>query len=222
MTPALEQALAAGGTWALPEALAAGVLAGLNPCCLALYPAVTATCCAAAAAERHTVVASRAAAFVFGTAAATSVLGVLAALAGHAVTLLGRGPRYALAFVPIVMGLHLVGWIRLPLPSQGAVWRGEGLAAAFVAGLLLSLVVGSCGTPVLAGILSYAAYKGSLVFGALLLFVYGVGNGLPLLLLGTGAGALTHRLGAGRAHTWARRISGALLVGLGFYLLLSV
>jgi cytochrome c biogenesis protein CcdA len=222
MTLALEQALAQGGIWALPVALAAGVLAGLNPCCLVLYPAVTATCCAAAAAERHTVVASRAAAFVFGTAAATSVLGVLAALAGHAVTLLGRGPRYALALVPIVMGLHLVGWIRLPLPSQGAAWRGEGLAAAFVAGLLLSLVVGSCGTPELAGILTYAAYKGSLVFGALLLFVYGVGNGLPLLLLGTSAGALTHRFGTGRAHTWAGRISGALLVGLGFYLLASV
>lgn len=222
MTLALEQALTAGAIWALPVALAAGVLAGLNPCCLALYPAVTATCCAAAAAERRTVVASRAAAFVFGTAAATSVLGVLAALAGHAVTLLGRGPRYALAFVPIVMGLHLVGWIRLPLPSQGAAWRGEGLVAAFAAGLLLSLVVGSCGTPVLAGILSYAAYKGSLVFGALLLFVYGVGNGLPLLLLGTGAGALTRRFGVGPAYTWAERISGALLVGLGFYLLASV
>ena len=222
MTFALEQALGMGGAWALPVALLAGVLAGINPCCLALYPAVTATCCAAAPAERHTLVASRAAAFVFGTAAATSVLGVLAAIAGHAVTLLGRGPRYALAFVPIVMGLQLVGWIRLPLPSRGPVWRGGGLAAAFVAGLLLSLVVGSCGTPVLAGILTYAAYKGSLVLGALLLFVYGVGNGLPLLLLGTGTGALTRRFGAGRADAWAGRISGALLVGLGFYLLASV
>lgn len=222
MTSALEQALGMGAAWALPAALLAGVLAGLNPCCLALYPAVTATCCAAAAAERRSVVASRAAAFVLGTAAATTLLGVLAALAGHAVALLGRGPRYALAFVPIVMGLQLAGWIRLPLPSRGAVWRGESLAAAFVAGLLLSLVVGSCGTPVLAGILTYAAIKGSLAFGGLLLFVYGLGNGLPLLLLGTGAGALTHRFGSGQAQRWAARISGALLVGLGFYLLASV
>lgn len=43
------------------------------------------------------------------------------------------------------------------------------------------------------------AVKGSIVFGALLLFAYGIGNGLPLLVVGTAAGEATKRL-AGRTE----------------------
>lgn len=215
----LEQALVNGGPWALALAGIGGVIAGLNPCCLAFYPAVTAACCTRANAGVR-VAASRAAAFVAGTALATTSLGIVAAMAGHAAATIGRGPRYALAFIPIVAGLHLLGGIRLPLPPIRARQATTALAA-FVAGLFLSLVVGSCGTPVLASILSYAAYRGSILFGALLLFVYGLGSGLPLLLLGTAAGSLSARLGDS-AHVWLDRAAGVVLIGLGFYLLARV
>lgn len=214
-----DQALAAGGGWAFPFAIVGGLIAGLNPCCLAFYPAVAATCCAGTH-DRRCMVPSRAVAFVLGTAIATTVLGVAAAVAGHAVALIGRGPRYALAFIPIFMGLHLIGWLRVPLPANRSAWSGGSMVAAFGSGLLLSLVVGACGTPVLAGILSLAAYKGSVLFGAVLLFVYGLGNGLPLLLLGTGLGTAVVRFQA--IHRAADRFAGLLLIGLGFYLLLRI
>lgn len=216
----LDQALMSSGPWALPLAALGGVIAGLNPCCLALYPAVTAACCTRAR-TGVTLAVSRAAAFVAGTAVATTCLGLIAAVAGHAAATLGRGPRYALAFIPIVAGLHLLGGLRIPLPSSARNRQAATALAAFGAGMLLSLVVGSCGTPVLASILSYAAYKGSLLFGGLLLFVYGIGNGLPLLLLGTGAGTVAARLG-GSAHAWIDRLTGAALIGFGFYLLIRV
>ena len=214
----LEQALAAGAG-SIPFALIGGVIAGLNPCCLAFYPAVTATCCAGTS-DRKRIVPSQAVAFVLGTALATTLLGVAAALAGYAVSLIGRGPRYVLAFIPILMGLHLIGWLRIPFRARAGAWRGDSAIAAFGAGLMLSLIVGSCGTPVLAGILSYAAYQGSVLFGAVLLFAYGVGNGLPLVLVGTGVGALVKRFEATR--TLVDRFAGVLLVGLGFYLLLRI
>ena len=214
-----DQALAAGGGWAIPLAIVGGVIAGFNPCCLAFYPAVTATCCASAG-DRRRIVLGRAAIFVLGTALATTLLGVAAALAGHAVALIGRGPRYVLAFVPILMGLHLLGWLRLPLPAGAISLPGGSATAAFCAGVLLSLVVGSCATPVLAGILAFAAYKGSVAFGAVLLFVYGLGNGLPLLLVGTGLGAVVARFQ--HMHTFADRVAAVLLIGLGFYLLLRI
>ena len=214
-----DQVLAAGGGWAVPLAIVGGMIAGLNPCCLAFYPAVTASCCATAS-DRRRMMPTRAAVFVLGTALATTLLGVAAALAGHAVALLGRGPRYALAFIPILMGLHLIGWLRIPFPASGSARGGGGAAAAFGAGLLLSLVVGSCGTPLLAGILSFAAYKGSVLFGAVLLFVYGLGNGVPLLLVGTGLGAVMARFQA--RQNLADGFAGVLLMGLGFYLLLRI
>jgi cytochrome c-type biogenesis protein len=164
---------------------------------------------------------SRAAALVAGTALATTALGIIAALAGHASTMLGRGSRYALAFVPIVVGLHLIGVLRLPLPTTGRSWHGRGALAAFATGLFLSLVIGSCGTPVLAAILSYAAYQDSVAYGGLLLFSYGIGNGLPLLILGTGIGTAVSRLSSA-AHLWLDRSAGATLVGFGFYLLTRV
>ncbi len=70
----------------------------------------------------------------------------------------------------------------------------RGRLGPFVGGLLLSLVIGPCGTPALAAILSYAALKGSVLFAAGLLFFHGLGNGLPLLIIGTAAGGITKRL----------------------------
>lgn len=215
----IDQALAAGGMFALPLAFVGGIVAGLNPCCLALYPAMTATCCAAGATGTGRMVPRRAAAFVLGTAIATTVLGVLAALAGHAVALMDRWARYAVAFVPVLVGLHLLGWIRLPIPWLRRSPEGSGSLSAFLAGLSLSLIVGSCATPLLAAIL-FAAYKGSVAFGGLLLMLYGLGNGLPMLLLGTGVGALVNRFQLLQA--WADRLAGGMFLAIGFYLLLRV
>jgi cytochrome c biogenesis protein CcdA len=217
---AFETALAAGGSLALPLALAGGFMVGLNPCCLALYPAVAGACCASGAVERSRHALRGALAFVCGTACATTLMGILAASAGHAIVALGVWPRYALASIPLLMGTHLLGWLPLPLPSTAGSWKGSGLAAAFVAGLLLSLVIGSCGTPVLAAILAYAAYKGNLPYGAALLFLYGVGSGLPLLLAGFSAGEAARKVARSDWHGWTERAGGVLLLALGFYLIL--
>lgn len=216
---AFEASLASGGPAVLPLALLGGFLTGLNPCCLAFYPAVSATCCAVVG--QRTPAFGSLAAFVAGTASATALAGVSAALAGHAVVVLGRGPRYALAFVPLLMGLHLLGWLRFPLPSAPRLpWKAS-VAGAFLAGALLSLVVGACGTPVFAALLSYVAYTGHVAYGGALLFAYGTGAGLPLLLAGSGVGQLARRA---RGGAWQRRIdhlSGVVLVAAGFYLLIK-
>ena len=215
-----EQVMASGEAWALPIAAAGGVIAGLNPCCLALYPAVGATCCASVEENIRRVVFSRALLLVLGVALGTTVLGMAAAIAGHALAGLDRNARYALAFVPIIAGLHLAGVVRLPLPVEREWRRGTGALAAFGTGMFLSLVVSACGTPVLASVLSYAAYEGSVAFGALLLFSYGIGNGLPLLLFGTGLGAAAAGLGA-RAQRVLNGLAALTFVVFGFYLLLD-
>jgi len=218
---AFRAALASGEPLALPMALLGGLLMGLNPCCLAFYPAVAASCCASAATERNAIVLKSAAAFALGTALVTSVLGLLAALAGHAVLLFGRWPRYAIALIPLLMGTHLLGWLILPIPQVAGGWKGRGVAGALLAGLLVPVVIGGCGTPVLAAILSYAAYQEDLAFGALLLFLYGLGSGLPVLAVGAGVGGLAHWAARAGWRLWVEPIAGALLVGLGFYLVVT-
>lgn len=80
-------------------------------------------------------------------------------------------------------------------------------------------VIAPCGTPLLASILSYAAYRGSLPYGGLLLFVYGIGVSVPVLLLGVTAARLAARLDRSGLRRWVDRATGALLLGMGFYLL---
>ena len=46
MSEALAQMLRDGGAIALPVALLAGVIAGLNPCCLPIYPTAVGACAA--------------------------------------------------------------------------------------------------------------------------------------------------------------------------------
>ncbi len=219
-TELLREALESGSPVAIPVALVGGLVMGLNPCCLALYPAAAASCCTGARNEpQERTPLPRAVLFVLGTATATTLLGAAAALAGHMMTNLGGWVRYLVALVPLVMGAHVLGLFRLPIPRAIRSPTRRGLLGAYVGGLLLSLVIGPCGTPALAAILSYAAYKGSIVYGSLLLFAYGCGNGLPLLLVGIAAGGLVARLRDGAWLRWIERGSGGVLVALGVYLL---
>lgn len=213
----LAGALSGGRAVALPLAFAGGVVAGLNPCCLALYPAAAATCCAVRG-PRVRLVFWSAVAFVVGVSSVTAVLGVAAALAGGAIGGLGSWVYYLVAAVPLAMGLHVLGWLRLPLPRPGRLSARQGLAGAFVTGALLSVVLAPCGTPVLASVLSYAAYQRSAAYGGLLLFAYGLGAGVPVALAGMAAGGLGTRLSDPRWQRWVNRITGAGLIGIGLYL----
>ena len=213
-------ALATGSILAIPAVLLGGLVAGLNPCCLAMYPAAAASCCAtcnttapAKNALHHSLM------FVLGAATATSLLGIVAALLGRLMGQFGSPFRYVLAGIPLLMGLHLLGWFRLPLHVIPTKVLQPGLASAFATGFLLSLAITPCGTPVLAAVLSYVALKGSVAFGVSLLFIYGVGAGAPVLVLGTMSGSFAQRLSAlGRQH-WVDRVSGVVLVAMSLYLL---
>lgn len=214
---ALQHALTQGAWLAFPFAFLGGLAVGFNPCCLAMYPAITATCCQGACEDGGRPPLARALAFVAGMTVAVTALGLLVALLGRSLPSLPAGFRMGIGFVPLLMGLHFLGWIRIPLPNGIAITMGRSLTGAFIAGLLLSVLVGSCGTPVLVALLSYAAVQGNLLKGGTLMLLYGLGSGIPLLLAGT--------LVAKAARTWlvqSRRLdqaAGLSLLALGYYLI---
>jgi cytochrome c-type biogenesis protein len=69
---------------------------------------------------------------------------------------------------------------------------------------------------VLAGVLAIAAAQGGSLRGALLLFTYSMGLGLPFLLVGLG---LRHLLGAlsfvKRNYHWFAGVSGVVMIAIG-------
>ncbi len=217
LAESLRAALSGRSAVALPLALLGGLLSGASPCCVALYPAAAATCCVTR--DTHPLRAARlAAAFVLGIGLSTSLLGVIAALAGHSLSGLGGWTRYLIAAVPIVISFHFFGWLRLPLPP--AVTRkpaATGMLGAFLSGLLLSLAFVPCGTPLLAAVMSFAAYRRSVIYGAALLFLYGLGAGLPVLPLGAFAGTMAAKLEAKGWRFAVDRATGVLLLAFGLY-----
>ncbi len=200
---------------ALPLALAGGVLAALNPCCVALYPAAAGACCSSPGCDIRRPI-GNAFAFVLGMASAVAVLGFLAVVIGR-VAGFSTPFRIVIAFVPIAMGLSRFGWIKLPDWTPHLVNTGPG--GAFGTGLILSLVISPCGTPVLASVLSYAALSHSLVYGTILLFAYGLGTGVPVLAVGSTSGSLLARFGNGAWSKWSDPAIGAMLIALGFFML---
>jgi len=90
---------------------------------------------------------------------------------------------------------------------------------AFGAGFLFSLAIAPCAAPILLGILTLVAMQGDLVWGGLLMFIYGLGTGLPLLLIGHGYERLQPWLATPRRQRGLRTISGLLLLGVGVYIL---
>lgn len=221
----LREALSNGAVFAAPIALAGGIVTGLNPCCLPMYPAAAAACCANREAcgdnaDRRLSFAA-AGALALGLATATTLLGVLAAIGGRTMTTLSGAWAYAIAAVLLVAGAHLLGLFRLPALRAPSLPGARGIGTAFLAGLLLALVFGPCGTPLLAGILSYVAFTGSPAYGGALLFVYGIGVAIPVVLLGASAARLAARLERNGGRVWVDRATGALLVAMGLYVIWS-
>lgn len=211
--------LAHGSTLAFPIVLAGGLLAGLNPCCVAMYPAATACCCVQSN-SRDGFFANTF--FVLGAASTTASLGIGATLLGKVVGQFDTTARYAIAFVPMLMAFFLAGWLKLPARQVPVKWAGSGPSTAFVTGALVALLISPCGTPILASVLSYVAFKGSLLFGMALLFTYGIGNSLPVALVGSAASAALNRSGNLQLHKWITYASGTILIATSFYLIWKV
>jgi len=231
--------LANGSLLALPLVVAGGLLTAFNPCCLPMYPAVFGfmgcSCCQTTVANDKTgqipagVIQTRIAlVFVLGMAAATAVMGLLTAGLGWVFGRFDPLFQMLLALVPIFMGLSMLGLFPLRLP----VWHSQRLhdidanqlphaLTAFGAGFLFSLAIAPCATPILLGILTLVAMQGDLVWGGLLMFIYGLGTGLPLLLIGHGYERLQPWLATPRRQRGLRTISGLLLLGVGVYVLWS-
>ena len=196
-----------------------GIVTGFNPCCYTMIPAVigylTGYC--EPSVKRCAWLSSW---FAMGLATATAILGVIAVLAGGIFGSLHPAFRYLIALVPILLGLHLLGIITIKTPTLST-WRPirSGTLGAYLTGLFFSLAILPCATPILASILSYAANNNRIVVGSLLLFTYGAGIGVPMVLVGTSVGLMSSLRPFARFWPVVHRISGVILIGVGFYLL---
>jgi cytochrome c-type biogenesis protein len=162
--------------------------------------------------------------FAFGLAITFMLLGIIASLIGG---LLGGSTRiwyYLVALICFLIGLQMLGVITITLPYWFANLREKiktrGLLGALLLGLISGLVASQCATPVLAAILTYVmAQKESMLYGAVLLMIYALGRGVPIVLAGTFTGALKSMRSFGKWSDYFEKASGVIIIFVGFYFL---
>ena len=142
--------------------------------------------------------------------------------------LYGRVPGVVpllVAVVAVVMGLNLLGLLRIPLPAgpDPERWRQRVPAplAPLAAGLAFGLAATPCTTPVLAVLLGWMAQTGRPLAGMILLTSFGAGQVVPLLLAGGAAASLPGLLRLRQLGQWVPPISGVVLVTTGLLTLLA-
>ena len=201
---------------------AGGALTSLGPCSLSLLPVTLAYL---AGFEAQQTAWQRSALFCSGIVGALVVLGSLSGLVGK---IYGQVPDVVpslVALLAVVMGLNLLGVLRIPLPSgpDPLDWtkRVPAPLAPIAAGLAFGLAASPCTTPVLAVLLSWISTSGSPMLGVLLLTSFGVGQVLPLLIAGSAAASVPKLLALRPIGRWVPPLSGVVLICTGMLTLLA-
>lgn len=127
-------------------------------------------------------------AFALGILVTIGVIGVVTSLLGRMLGDIGRWSNFLVAGVFVLVGLYLLGIIKLELPgAANAKTRGKGVWAGFLLGLVFGLALGPCTFAYMAPILAIvlARSSSSLVYGIPLLLAYGLGHCAVIVFAGT-------------------------------------
>src|SRR5215813_6318986 len=168
---------------------AGGLLTALTPCVYPLIP-ITVGVFGARKAERRSKAILLTLAYVLGMGLVFSTLGVIAAKTGQAFGSILGDPRFVvgLAIFLLVLASSMFGAFELSLPSGLAqklnTVGGGGMAGAFLMGSVSGFLAAPCTGPVLTGLLAFVAESQNSALGAMLLFIYALGVGVPFVLIG--------------------------------------
>ena len=208
----------------LATAFAAGLISFLSPCVWPLVPVylsyVSGVPYEEIGANRRRVVITTCV-FIGGFTIVFALYGLSVGYLGSLVADYRRSIEIVGGILVILMGLALLGFAQ-QLIGRGARLelkaRPASLAGAGLAGVVFAVGWTPCIGPVMTSILLYAASQGS-AGGSLLLFVYGLGLGVPFLLSGLLASWLLERTGAYRKYgVWVNRAAGVVMIIVGIML----
>lgn len=161
---------------------AGGVLSFVSPCTLPILPAYFAF--AFQSGRRQ--IAANTMAFMLGLGTMFSLLGAGASAIGRLLNqnsdllLLIGGSAVLLFGVMSLLGKGFSGFVQ-----EEDIERNTSLGGSYALGLTFAVGWTSCTGPILGAVLTLAATTGSVSQGIMLLFIYTLGLGLPLLLVST-------------------------------------
>ena len=219
----LEAYLKASVFMAFVAAFAGGVLASFTPC---IYPMIPIT---AGYVGSRNIGGSKLKGFllslvyVTGMAITYAALGLFAALTGSFFGAIGSNPwvYFVIANIIILLGLAMLEVFEIPLFTVQTSADPGGILGVFVMGIISGLVAGPCTAPVLGVLLAYVGQTQDVVLGASLLFVFALGMGTLLIIVGTFSGVVASLPRSGEWMVKIKKAIGFIMIGLGEYFLIK-
>ncbi len=213
--------------WVLLTAFVAGIGLTFTPCVLPLIPILSSVIAGQGEDITKAKAGWLAGVYVLGTAVTYAAIGAVAGATGDQLQAYFQNVWAigTLALIFFIMSLSMFGLFEIQMPSfiqsrmatksQGI--KGGSIPMVFVLGIFSALIVGACVSPILISFLGIAIAKGSASLGALIMFAMAMGMGIPLIMLGMGAGHLLPK--AGMWMDKVKYVFGVMLVGVAIYLL---
>jgi len=203
-------------------AFVSGVLLTFTPCVLPMVPIVSSIIAGQGEDVTKTKAVLLAVAYVLGTAVTYAIMGALAGATGEQLQSYFQNVWAigAMTLVFVLMALSMFGLFTIQLPSfiqsklnaESQGMKGGSFIPVFLLGMVSALILGACVSPVLISFLSVAISTSDATLGALTMFALALGMGVPLILLGIGAGFLVPKAGM-----WMDKVKyffGTLLLGV--------
>jgi len=147
--------------------------------------------------------------FSAGILITIGVIGAVTAAAGRMMGDVGVWGKYFVAVIFFVVGLHLLEVIPNPWSGPGQVgMKRKGMPAAFILGLVFGIALGPCTFAYMAPMLgvTFRLAATNMMYGVLLLAVYGVGHCCVIVFAGTFTEVVQHYL------NWNERSKGAAIL----------
>lgn len=165
-----------------------GLIASISPCSLAMLPIVIGYIGGFNENDNKNTL-LQLTSFVIGSAIVFSIIGILCAITGKVFISIAGG--YFLIFVAsllLAMGLHLLGILEINLPTLISKIPSNSNNSKYLYPMLLGAIfaIGGtpCSTPILAGIMSFAAITNNILISLLMLFMFALGEGVILVFAG--------------------------------------
>lgn len=165
--------------------------------------------------------------YVLAMAMTYTVVGLVAGLVGADLQAAMQNPWVLSVFAGVFVALafSLFGYYEIGLPSSlqsklskaSDSAQGKGVLGTAIMGSLSALIVGPCTAAPISGAVLFISHTGDALLGGAALFVMSMGMGMPLLLVGLGAGKFMPRPGG-----WMSRVSqsfGVMMLALAIFML---
>jgi len=166
--------------------------------------------------------------YALGLGTTFSLMGLLAASSGQAFGHLLGNPIFVLCIVALLcyFAFSLFGFYNLYIPrfmqNKGSYSKSGSAFSIFMFGMASGTFASPCLSPGLALILSLVATMANKLAGLLLLFCFGLGLSMPLIIIGTFSSSITMLPRAGLWMIEVQKIFGFMLLGMCFYYLSAI